>query len=159
MRSTLSYANAHRPWRLFEDLLYVMLEQARHVAPRHRFRFKNKLLSLDATVIDLCLSVFPWASFRRTKGAVKLHLLLDHDGYLPTFALLTEGRQHEVKVARRLALAPESIVARDRAYNDAAWTAQRVWFVTRMKQNAPTASSTTGRCPNARTSWPTRSSS
>jgi hypothetical protein len=140
VRSTLSYANAHRPWRLFEDLFYVMLGQARQYAPRHKFRFKNKLLSLDATVIDLCLSLFPWAKFRRTKGAVKLHLLLDHDGYLPTFALLTEGRNHEVTTAQRLALAPESIVAMDRAYNDyalfAAWTEQRVWFVTRMKQHA-----------------------
>jgi len=69
-----------------------------------KFRFRNKLLSLDATVIDLCLELFPWAKFRQRKGAIKLHLLLDHDGYLPTFALITEGAVHEVKVAQELAL-------------------------------------------------------
>jgi hypothetical protein len=139
-KSTLGYANAHRPWRLFEDLFYTVLGQAQRFAPAKKFRFKNKLLSLDATVIDLCLSLFPWAKFRRTKGAVKLHLLLDHDGYLPTFAHLTGGKVHEVKIARQLLLSPESIVAMDRAYNDyelfASWTRQRVWFVTRLKQNA-----------------------
>ena len=61
-----------------------------------KFRFKNKLLSLDSTTISLCLSLFPWAKFRRTKGAVKLHLLLDHDGYLPSFAYITNGKKPDV---------------------------------------------------------------
>ena len=139
-RSTLSYANAHRPWRLYEDLFFRVLSRCRAQAPTKRFRFKNKLLSLDATVIDLCLSMFPWAKFRQTKGAVKLHLLLDHDGYLPVFCHITDGKTHDVKAARLLDLAPESIVALDRAYNDynlfAKWTGQKVWFVTRMKENA-----------------------
>jgi hypothetical protein len=82
-KSTLSYANAHRPWELFRDLFYDTLAVCKSAAPgRHKFRFKNKLLSLDSTTISFCLSLFPWAKFRRTKGAVKLHLLLDHDGYL-----------------------------------------------------------------------------
>jgi len=103
-RSTLSYANAHRPWEMFEDLFYQVLEQARLVAPQKKFRFKSKLLSLDSTVVDLCLSLFPWAKFRRKKGAIKLHMLLDHDGYLPVFAHITEGAVHDVNVARLLDL-------------------------------------------------------
>jgi len=138
-RSTLSYANQHRPWELYRDLFYLFLDRCRVFAPQKKFRFKNKLLSLDATVIVLRLHLFPWAEFRRTKGAVKLHLLLDHDGYLPTYALLTEGKRHEVRVARQLAFAPESIVVLDRGYNDYAlfgsWCAKRVWFVTRLKAN------------------------
>lgn len=87
-KSTLSYANGHRPWEMFRDLFYETLEVCRTVAPGKdkKFRFKNKLLSMDSSTISLCLSLFPWAKFRRTKGAVKLHLLLDHDGYLPTYA-------------------------------------------------------------------------
>ena len=81
-RSTLSYANSKRPWELFEQVFYDQLGLAQSLAPKKKLRFKNKLLSLDASVIDLCLSMFNWATFRQTKGAVKLHLLLDHDGYL-----------------------------------------------------------------------------
>ena len=140
-KSTLSYANKHRPWTFYRDLFYQTLEVCRGAFPgKHRFRFKNKLLSLDSTTISLCLSLFPWAEFRRTKGAVKLHLLLDHDGYLPTFALITEGKRHDVKVAKHLSLAPGSIVAMDRGYNDyalfAQWTREGIYFVSRLKENA-----------------------
>ena len=121
-RSTLSYANAHRPAGLYEQLFYALLGHFASLGwrenRRRKFRFKAKLLSLDATVIELCLSLFPWAKFRQTKGAVKLHLLLDHDGYFPVFARITEGKVHEVNVARTLALAPGSIVVMDRGYND-----------------------------------------
>ena len=97
-RSTLSYANAHRPWRLFEAVFYQVLGEATAVAALHkrRFRFKNPLRSLDASTIDLCLSMYDWARFRRTKGAVKLHLLLDHQGCLPCWALITDGKTHDV---------------------------------------------------------------
>jgi len=100
-RSTLAYANAHRPWKLFEDVFYQVLQTCRSVTPgkKRKFRFRNKLLSLDATVIDLCGSIFDWARFTRTKGAVKLHVLLDHDGYLPVFAHISEGREHEIRTA------------------------------------------------------------
>ena len=77
---------------------------------KRKFRFKNKLVSLDATVIDLCLELYDWAHFRRTKGAIKLHLLLDHDGYLPSFAHITEGKVHEIRVARQMRFAPGTIV-------------------------------------------------
>jgi hypothetical protein len=139
-RSTLSYANAHRPAELFEDLFYDLLGRCQALAGPRKFRFKNKLYSLDATVIDLCLSVFDWAKFRRAKGAVKLHLLLDHDGYLPTFCLMTEGRVHEINVARTLELPAGAVVVMDRGYVDYLWLdaldAQGVFFVTRLKDNA-----------------------
>lgn len=140
-KSTLSYANAHRPWEMFRDLFYATLRTCKSAAPgQHRFRFKNKLLSLDSSTISLCLSLFPWAKFRRTKGAVKLHLLLDHDGYLPTYAYISNGKKHDVTVARKVPLAPGSIVAMDRGYNDyklfASWTENGIFFVTRLKENA-----------------------
>jgi hypothetical protein len=139
-RSTLSYANAHRPWQLYEKVFYDLLAKVGKEAPGKPFRFKNKLLSLDATVIDLCAEAFDWAKFRQTKGAVKLHLLLDHDGYLPTFAHISEGREHELVSARTLKLPAGSIVAMDRAYVDydmfERWSAKGVFFVTRMKKNA-----------------------
>ena len=140
-KSTLSYANQHRPWQVYQDLFYQMLARCQTVAigKKRRFRFKNKLLSLDATVIDLCLTMFPWADFRTTKGAVKLHLLLDHDGYLPVYAHITKGNVHEVNIAHKLKLPAGSIVAVDRGYNDyklfAQWIENRVYFVTRMKRN------------------------
>lgn len=140
-KSTLSYANAHRPWEMFQDLFYQTLDICRGSAPgKHKFRFKNKLLSLDSSTISLCLSLFPWAKFRRTKGAVKLHLLLDHDGYLPSYAYISNGKKHDVTVARKIPLAPGSIITMDRGYNDYAlfqsWTDQGVYFVTRLKDNA-----------------------
>ena len=126
-RSTLSYANKHRSWRLYEKLFYEFLSRFRVLTKgKKKFRFKNKLFSLDATVIDFCAGLFDWAKFRQTKGAVKLHLLLDHDGYLPVFARLTEGRVHEVNIAR--------------GYVDydlfRKWTDEDVYFVTRLKGNA-----------------------
>ncbi len=140
-RSTLAYANEHRPWELYQKVFLQLLERCRmQVKEERKFRFKNKLVSLDSTTIDLCLSVFDWARFRRTKGAVKLHLLLDHDGYLPEFAFITEGKVVDVKVARQLDFAPGTIVVDDRGYTDytlwGRWCSQHVYFVTRMKDNA-----------------------
>lgn len=140
-RSSLAYANEHRPWELYQKLFFVLLERCRKEAPfKKKFRFKNKLVSLDSTVIDLCVSVFDWAKFRRTKGAIKLHLLLDHDGYLPCFGVITEGKVHDVKVAWSLCFEPGTVVVDDRGYNDyglfAKWIEEQVYFVTRMKDNA-----------------------
>jgi len=140
-RSTLSYANEHRPWQLYERIFYQFLGRCRQLDfGKRRFRFKNKLFSLDATVIELCASLFDWAKFRQTKGAVKLHLLLDHDGYLPVFAHVTEGKVHEIKVAQTMTFPSGSIVAIDRGYIDYElfwrWTEEGVFFVTRQKGNA-----------------------
>jgi hypothetical protein len=133
-RSTLSYANAKRPWGMYQDLFYETLNFCRMTSSlKHKFRFKNKLLSLDSTTISLCLSLFPWVKFRQTKGAVKLHLLLDHDGYLPTFAHVTNGNKHDVNIARQVPLAKGSIVAMDRGYNDyslfSIWTTNGVYLI------------------------------
>jgi len=136
-RTTLAYANAHRPWQLYEQVFYQLLARCQAVAGSKKFRFKNKLVSLDATVIDLCAEMFEWAAFRRTKGAVKLHFTLDHDGYLPTALVITEGKRHEVTIARRQSFAPGTILVFDRGYLDFAWFARLtdtgVFFVTRMK--------------------------
>ena len=143
-KSTLSYANEHRPAQLYEDLFYTALQRFRDEgglgARKKKFRFKNKLLSLDSTTISLCLDLFPWAQFRRAKGGVKAHVLLDHDDYLPRYVLITEAKRSDVKMAEAFPLNPGSIIAMDRGYNDYAlfgqWTASKIYFVTRLKENA-----------------------
>jgi hypothetical protein len=139
--STLAYANQHRPWELYQEVFLRLLERCHtEVTGKKTFRFKNKLISMDSTTIDLCLAMFDWAKFRRTKGAIKLHLLLDHDGYLPCFAIVTEGNVSDIKVAHQFHFDPGTIVIDDRGYNDYAlfgkWSFQGVYFVTRMKENA-----------------------
>ena len=142
-RSTLAYANENRPWELYQTVFQQTLVKCQELVSsqggRKKFRFKNKLMSLDGSIIDLSVSMFDWAKFRRTKGAIKLHLLLDHDGYLPSFAVVTEGKISEIKVARTLRFDPGTILAIDRGYNDFEWfaelTREGVFFVTRMKTN------------------------
>lgn len=139
-RSTLADANNRRDYRMFEDLFYHLLDRLKKFTPRHRFRFKNQLHTIDSTTIDLCLSMFNWAKFRTTKGAIKLHYDFDHSGQIPSFLVITDGRQHDVKVARNdLAFMPDSIYCFDRAYMDFKWlyslTSKKSWFVTRAKEN------------------------
>lgn len=141
-RSTLAYANQHRPAAMFEALFWKVLgrfREQRLLGPsKHPFRFKNRLLSLDSTTITLCLSLFPWADFRQAKGGVKLHVLLNHEDYLPEFTVLTDARKHDIGPARQVPLRPGSIVVLDRGYNDFAlfgrWCEDGVFFVTRMKE-------------------------
>ena len=141
-KSTLSYIDAHRPWEFYQDLFFYLHDFCRSESPgkKKRFRFKNKLFSLDSTTVDLCLSLFPWANFRQTKGAIKLHLLLDHDGYLPEFAIVSDGKATDVKTAFHFNLPAGSIVALDKGYCDFDlfwnWTNSGVYFVTRLKENA-----------------------
>ena len=143
-KSTLAYANKHRPAKLYEELFYTALGRFRDEKGlgmrKQRFRFKNKLLSLDSTTLSLCLEMFPWAKFRRAKGGVKAHVLLDHDDYLPRYVLITEARRSDVKMADAFPLNAGSIVVMDRGYNDYAlfgkWTDQKIYFVTRLKDNA-----------------------
>jgi hypothetical protein len=140
-RSTLSYANEHRPWQLYERLFYTLLERCRQAfhGPG-KFRFKNKLYSFDASLVELCLTMFDWAKYRRAKGALKLHLLLDHDGYLPQYVYVSEGRLHEINVLRRLSFDAGTIVVIDRGLVDyelfGLWTGNGIFFVTRLKKNA-----------------------
>lgn len=141
-RTTLAYANAHRPWQLFERVFHQLLGQCQQVAQsqKRRFRFKNKLFSMDGTFIELCAEMFPWAEYSRKKGGVKLHFTLDHDGYLPTMMVLTTGKGSELAVARGQNLPAGSIVAFDRGYTDFKWfnqlTEAGVFFVTRLKKVA-----------------------
>ena len=143
-RSSLSYANAHRPAALFEEFFWTLNNHFRSTTGlghrKAKFRFKNRLFSFDSTTISLCLSLFPWANYRRTKGGVKVHVLLDHDDYMPSFISITDAKQHDGKESKRLDLNPGSIVAVDRGYIDyeqfRRWNDKGVFFVTRMKSNA-----------------------
>jgi len=141
-RSTLAYANEHRPWALFQTVFQQLLVRCQQVAhaEKKRFRFRNPLLSIDSTLIALSLSAFDWATYQREKGAAKLHLILDHQGYLPKFAVLTEGKGSDLALARTLRFAPGTILVFDRGYQDYRWferlTAQDVFFVTRLRCHA-----------------------
>jgi len=141
-RSTLSYANEHRPWQLFEAVFHSLLARCQSEAKllRRKFRFKHKLLSLDSTVIPLCLSLFDWAQYKRTKGAVKLHMVLDHDGYLPSYAVITDGKTADITAAKSMTFAPGTMLVFDRGYTDHNWwlrlSRQKVQFVTRLKDSA-----------------------
>ena len=139
-RSTLARVNDEKPYSLYEALFAKLLGRCQSISPQHKFRFKNKLYSLDATVIDLCLSVFPWATFRKTKGAIKIHMGLDHSGYLPSFVSIAEGNVHEVSWAKTLQLPRGSFTVFDKGFVDYAWFGSLVhkgiFFVTRLKANA-----------------------
>jgi hypothetical protein len=140
-KSTLAYANEHRTWKLYQALFYQLFNKAQAVQNgKRKFRFKNKLVSLDSSIIELCVSLYDWAKYQRTKGAVKLHLLLDHDGYLPSFAVITDGKISDIEIGRQVRFQPGTIVVVDRGYCDYQWfvdlSRQGVWFVTRLKGNA-----------------------
>jgi hypothetical protein len=162
-KSTLSYANAHRPWQLYQNTFFHLRDLCRSESPgkKKKFRFKNKLLSLDSTTVDLCLSLFPWADFRQTKGAVKLHMLLDHDGYLPDFAVITDGKTTDVITARHFTLPAGSIVAIDRGYCDfelfAQWTNSGVFLLPDSTATPLMKSWKIACCRSAGASSPTRS--
>jgi hypothetical protein len=139
-KSTLSYANEHRPWELYQSVFNQLLARCeQQTSGRKKFRFKNRLVSMDSSTIDLCASVFDWAKYKRAKGAVKVHLLLDHEGYLPCFAHITDGKSSDIAVARGLKFQPGTIVVMDRGYVDYDWweqlTKQGVYFVTRLKKD------------------------
>jgi IS4 transposase len=140
-RSTLAYANSHRPWQLYQTVFEELLDSCQSLAAtkKRRFRFKHPLRSVDTSIIELCIKVFDWAKFQRTKGAVKLHLQLDHQGCLPCWALVTDGDTNDVRIAQKLEFAPGTIVVLDRGYLDYAlyerWTEGGVYFVTRPRTN------------------------
>jgi hypothetical protein len=145
-KSSLAYANEHRSAKIYERLFYATLQQTQGWRPgkKRRFRFKQPLLTLDSTTLELCATLFPWAHYQQRKGAAKVHLVLDNDGYLPTYAVITDGKVADVTVARQLTFPKGSILVVDRGYCDYAlfhaWTTQGVFFVTRLKDNAITTS-------------------
>lgn len=138
-RSSLARVNEEQPWTLYEALFGELYARCRRLAPRHGFRFKNKLYSLDTSLIDLSLKIFPWAHYALGKAAMKLHLGLDHDGLLPAFATVGESRGSDVAGGWRLRFPKRSIVVFDKGYSDYAWlhslTEAGVFFVTRARAN------------------------
>jgi putative transposase len=133
----LSYANRNRDAGLYEELFYQLVEQATKEAGDHGFRFKNPLYSMDATTIDLCMNLFPWADFREKKGGIKLTVKLDHQGKIPCFAVVSNGREHESKKAGEIPFEAGDVVTFDRGYSNFEYfrglNEQKVWFVTRLK--------------------------
>jgi hypothetical protein len=127
---------------LYEGVFYVLLKRCESVAAgkKRKFKFHHKLLSIDSTVIPLCLSMFDWAKYKRAKGAVKLHMVLDHDGYLPSYAVLSDGKTSDITAAKTMTFAPDTMLVFDRGYTDYDWwlllTRQKVHFVTRLKDSA-----------------------
>ena len=140
-RSTLAYANQHRPWQLYETVFKELVKVCQCEAPekQRKFRFQHPLLSLDSTVIPVCASMFDWAKYVKTKGAIKVHTVLDNRSILPQYAVITEGKTADVKVARLLKFEPGAIVVMDRGYEDHDWwrklTADGVFFVSRLKDS------------------------
>jgi len=139
-RSTLARVNEQQPNEFYEALFGTLYQRCQSKAPGHRFRFKNPLYSIDSSLIDLSLKLFPWGHFALSKSAMKLHLGLDHRGYLPAFATLTDSRTSDLTVARTLHLPKGSIVVCDKGYDDYSWytalTNQGVYFITRQKRGA-----------------------
>ena len=139
-RSNLARINENKPHALYEELFGVLLRRAGQIAPGHKFRFKNDLYSMDATTIDLCLSVFPWAKFRKNKGGIKLNVAMNHRGNLPEFVSLSNANEHEMKAGREVNFPKGSIVAADRGYTGYKWYKtlidKGIYFVVRLKSNA-----------------------
>ena len=108
-RSTLADANDKRDSRIFEKAFYNLLPKVQCLAPRHKLKLKGPVLALDSTTIELCLELSPWAKFHHGKGAMKLHMAVDIAGDLPTVMVLTEGRKHDIPVARKIPFLYQSI--------------------------------------------------
>ncbi|MCG2711204.1 MAG: IS4 family transposase [Elusimicrobia bacterium] len=139
-RSTLAQANKKRDYRVFERLFYNLLDRCKSITPKHKFKFKNPLYAFDATTINLCLESFPWAKFRAAKGALKLHCQLDYSGNLPCFVAATNGKCHDLTVAKKFFnIVPDSIYCFDKGYMDFSWFRRidinNAFFVTRAKEN------------------------
>ena len=141
-RSALSRMNDERNADFFKDVFLQMLQSCHALAPGSRFKLPgvNSLILMDATTIQLCLDVFPWATYTQTKGAIKLHFGLNDNGYQPDFMVATTGKVHEINVAKSLDYQPGSMICMDRGYTDYDWwedlTRKGAYFVTRLKSNA-----------------------
>ena len=140
-RSTLAEANEKRDWRMYADFCQILISQARSLYADEDFgvELKETAYALDSTTIDLCLSLFPWASFRKHKAAVKMHTLLDLRGNIPSFIEITEGSLHDVNILDILVPEPGSFYIMDRGYLDFqrlyVFTQLLAFFVTRTKKN------------------------
>jgi putative transposase len=139
-KSSLARVNENQPYTLYEALFEKLVSRCRSCSPRHKFRFKNPLYSLDSSLIELSLAIFPWADHNRSKAAMKLHVGLDHRGHFPAFATITDGVRHDVPVGREFNFPKGSIVVIDKGYTDYGWykqlTDKGIFFVTRQRANA-----------------------
>jgi len=141
-RNNLANANEKRSWQIYHDFAQVLIAKARQLYADEDFgiTLKNTVYALDATVIDLCLSLFPWAQHRKHKSAVKLHTLMDLKGSIPTYICITSGAVHETTVFRTLPLEPSAIYVMDKGYIDFAtlysFSKSNCFFVIRAKKNA-----------------------
>jgi diacylglycerol kinase len=141
-RSTLAYANAHRPWQLYKSMFDRLAAVCRDEAKekKRKFRFNHPLLTLDATVIPVCVSMFEWASYVKTKGAVKLHMVLDNASFLPQYAVITPGNTADVTAAKKMEFTRGTMLVFDRGYEDHNWwrklNTTGVYFVSRLKDNS-----------------------
>lgn len=140
-RSTLSYANSHRSYEIFEKLFYALLQECKQITPARDFDFKNPLYSFDSTTIRLCLSIFDWATYSRTKGALKIHTLLNNRTTIPELLNITEGKVGDITGLKDMSLnlEPGSIMVFDRGYIDYDYwlklTNSQIYFVSRIKSN------------------------
>lgn len=140
-RTNLAYANEHRNWRVYADLAQVLIRRARglYASHGHGLDIDEMVYALDSSTIDLCLSMFPWAHFRQTKAAIKLHTMIDLRGSIPVFISITEGSVHDVNVLDDIAFEPKSIYVMDRGYVDFSRLYRihqaGAFFVTRAKSN------------------------
>src|SRR3990172_11923895 len=119
-RNTLAHANEIRDWRIYADFAQLLIARARHLYANDSFgvELKQMVYALDSTTIDLCLSLFPWAKFRKHKAAVKLHTLLDLHGNIPTFIRITDGKVHDVNILDQIVPEPGAYYILDRGYLD-----------------------------------------
>lgn len=141
-KSSIAYANANRDYRVFQDFYFSLLDHLRsfnHFQRKGGIKLKRKIFLVDSTTIPLCLSVFDWAKFRRKKGAVKVHTVLDYDGCLPTYLNISDGKKHDVKAAHEMSFPAGSVVVMDKAYVHYKWLnnldSSKTFFVTRAKDN------------------------
>ena len=141
-RSSLSYINEHRDWRMFREFYFLLKEELQNKGHLKRKKFKKinrKIYMLDSTVISLCLKVFDWARYRQEKGAIKLHTMLDYDGCMPSYLFMTEAKQADVKHAHYMVLPKRSVVVADRGYQDFSmlydWNKDDIYFVIRLKKS------------------------
>jgi len=143
-RSTLADANRERPHQIWGEMFYALYEHCQKLVPGHKFKIKMPVFTLDSTTISLCLSQFPWARYRKRKGAIKLHTLLDHNGCLPCYMSMSDGKKHDVMFAKNEEfglpdLPPDSILTADRGYIDYRWLyslhCKGTTFIVRAKSN------------------------
>jgi IS4 transposase len=139
-RSTIAYANQNRSSKLFEEVYFSLLRRTESFLPKHKHKFKNPLFSIDATTIDLCLKLFPWAKFRRGKAGVKVSVTLDHKGYIPRFVVMYNAREHEITKVNTEHFNKGDVVAFDRGFNSYSLfnklSLGEIFFVTRQKTNS-----------------------